>query len=163
MNVGFIVNESVGFSREFEFDQPEIQLEDDLRVENFSGNALFERTQRGLIMTARFSGRVINQCARCLDDITQPLAADFTELFAFHAKDMDESELMVPESGVIDLTPLVREYLLLDFPITPLCKPDCAGLCPVCGTNWNHAKCDCKTETIDPRLSKLKDLLEKDE
>ncbi len=61
------------------------------------------------------------------------------------------------------MKPLIREYLLISIPINSLCKTNCAGLCPVCGTNHNHEQCDCKTDSIDPRLAKLKDLLDSDE
>jgi len=66
----------------------------------------------------------------------------------------------LPEDGHIDLSPLVREYMLLDIPIKPLCSTDCKGLCPVCGENLNETQCGHTTESIDPRLAVLKSLLE---
>lgn len=160
LNVGFIVSESVGYSREFEFALPHIQLPPDLLLDNFAGTTKFERTQQGLLMVARFSGKVREQCVRCLEDLDLAISTDFTELYAFDQRKATESELVVPEDGKIDLAPLVREYLLLEMPINPLCKPDCAGLCPQCGANWNDEKCNCTPEEIDPRLAKLKDLLD---
>jgi uncharacterized protein len=160
LNVGFIVSESVGYCRVFDFALPQIQLAPDLEVKEFSGAAKFERTHRGLLLTANFSGMVHSQCVRCLDDIEQKLTTDFTELYAFSQRTMTDSELLVPDDGKIDLTPLVSEYLLLEIPHKPICKPDCAGLCPQCGANWNIETCDCKHEEIDPRLAKLKDLLD---
>ncbi len=160
LNVGFIVSESVGYSRVFEFALPHIKLGEDLLVDNFAGTAKFERTQHGLLLMARFSGKVREQCVRCLEDIDLALSTDFTELYAFDQRTTTDSELLVPEDGNIDLAPLVREYLLLDLPISPVCKPDCAGLCPQCGANWNHEHCNCTTEETDPRLAKLKDLLD---
>ena len=160
LNVGFLTTESVGFSRVFEFDLPSIKLEADLSIEAFAGTAKFERTQRGLLLNAHFSGTIINQCVRCLDEFNQKLDTDFTELFAFDHRTTTDSDLLVPDSGMIDLAPLIREYMLLDLPLKPLCKQDCAGLCPICGINLNHETCDCQVEQIDPRLSKLKDLLD---
>lgn len=160
LNVGFIVTESVGFSRTFDFELPHIQLSDDLKIEGFSGTAKFERTQRGLLLNAHFAGTCTNQCVRCLDDYQQMLVTDFTELFAFDQRTTTDSELLVPDSGIIDLAPLVREYLLLEFPLKALCKQDCAGLCPHCGINRNHETCNCQVEYIDPRMAKLKDLLD---
>jgi uncharacterized protein len=99
-------------------------------------------------------------CSRCLDATLSLIESDFTELYAFDHRTETESGLIVPEDGYIDITELAREYLLLDAPTTPLCKPDCAGLCPICGANRNEEKCSCKTDAIDPRMAKLKDLLD---
>ncbi len=77
----------------------------------------------------------------------QPLHAQFTELYAF-AKELDyeqspedEPEFILPDDGYINLLPLLREYLLLEIPIKPLCSHDCKGLCPVCGVNLNKGLC----------------------
>jgi uncharacterized protein len=95
-----------------------------------------------------------------LEPFELPLSIDFTELYAFNKRSVTDSGLLVPDDGYIDLAPLVREYLLLDFPINPVCKPDCLGLCTVCGNNLNETKCDHGDQDIDPRFAVLKDLLE---
>ena len=53
---------------------------------------------------------------------------------------------------------MVREYVLLDLPDAPLCKDDCAGICPNCGIDRNMATCDCDTSATDPRWSALEGL-----
>jgi uncharacterized protein len=58
----------------------------------------------------------------------------------------------------IDLGQLMLEQFYLSLPMKPLHSDDCKGLCPVCGTNWNRATCDCKTQWEDPRLAALKAL-----
>jgi uncharacterized protein len=63
-------------------------------------------------------------------------------MFAYKAFDFTESGLLVPEDGNIDLGPIVREYLMLEYPLKPLCKPDCQGLCTVCGENLNLGTCE---------------------
>ena len=77
---------------------------------------------------------------RCLAEFTQPLQTSFSELFAFTERSVTESELFVPEDGNVDLDPLVREYLLLEVPIRPLCRPDCKGLCIECGEDLTCAR-----------------------
>jgi uncharacterized protein len=57
----------------------------------------------------------------------------------------------------LDLEPLFREQFVLAIPYAPLCRENCAGLCPQCGVDRNSVKCDCE-EPIDPRLSALKSL-----
>ena len=61
----------------------------------------------------------------------------------------------------MDLTDALRESLLLAIPARVLCKPDCKGICPVCGADRNVTDCHCDTRSIDPRLEALKALLEK--
>ena len=83
-----------------------------------------------------------------------------TELYAFNNKSVSESGLLMPEDGHIDLQPLIREYALLEVPINPICKPDCKGLCPVCGEDLNQVDCGHKDIARESPFSALKDLLE---
>ena len=56
------------------------------------------------------------------------------------------------------LDDLVREQILLGVPSYPLCREDCAGLCPRCGQDLNRGRCECDTAPVDPRLAKLKSI-----
>ncbi len=58
----------------------------------------------------------------------------------------------------MDLSPLIREQVLLALPTRPLCQEDCRGLCPHCGINLNRSACGCRVETVDPRLEALRSL-----
>jgi uncharacterized protein len=102
----------------------------------------------------------LSECVRCLIQFDQALNSDFTELYAFSKNSVTESELILPEDGYIDLYPLVREFMLLEVPISSICRPDCLGLCQICGNNLNEEQCEHDQESIDPRLAKLKSLLE---
>ena len=75
---------------------------------------------------------------RCLTDFEQPLRTHFEELYAFDKRSITESGLLLPEDANIDLEPVIREYLLIEMPISPVCRTDCRGLCPVCGVNLNE-------------------------
>jgi len=57
----------------------------------------------------------------------------------------------------IDLSDVIREGLILTLPMKPLCRPDCKGLCPVCGCDLNSRQCSCVPQSLDPRLAVLKD------
>lgn len=161
LNIGFIIHEDVGYSRDFEFDYAELHLPPDLDLKDVAGMARFSRTPQGLLVVVNLSALTQADCVRCLDGIQQPIAIDFTELYAFNKRSVSESGLLVPDNGQIDLGPIAREYLLLDVPMNPLCKPDCLGLCPQCGNNLNQKKCSHKEDNIDPRFSKLQELLDK--
>ncbi len=135
-----------------------MRLGDDLSVHDFSGTARFSRTPQGLLLQGDFQCVTDLECVRCLDPIAQPLKWSVTEMYAFDKRNITESGLLVPEDGQIDLEPLLREYALLEIPISPLCKPDCKGLCPVCGENRNRVDCGHRIEPDSP-FSALKDLL----
>jgi len=160
LNVGFIAHEQVGYSREFLFEIPALVLED-LPLHDLVGHITVSRTPQGLLFQAHLEATTPAECVRCLEPFEQKLVADFTELYAFSPKNAGESGLLYPESGQIDVAPLVREYMWLDFPIKPLCAEDCKGLCPVCGANRNVEDCGHTVEHIDPRLEILKTLLER--
>jgi uncharacterized protein len=159
LNVGFIVAQSAGFSREFSLEVPRVVLPPDLTLTGLTGSALITRTNQGLLIQVNLRAALELECGRCLTPVIQPLHAHFTELYAFSRRYMTESGLTMPETGIIDLTPVLREYMLLEIPMSPLCRPDCKGLCPVCGNNQNEVTCQHDEEPGDPRLAALKDLL----
>ena len=67
------------------------------------------------------------------------------------------------EGEQLDLEPMVREVLVLDAPSSPLCRVDCAGLCPDCGIDRNTGSCSCNNTVADPRwgaLDQLKGILD---
>jgi uncharacterized protein len=101
------------------------------------------------------------ECVRCLTTYQQPLKINFTELYAFSQRYVTDSGLLMPETGIIDLGPVMREYAVLEIPISPLCKPECKGLCPICGNNLNESTCNHENDSGDPRLATLKSLLDK--
>lgn len=159
INVGFLVKAEPGYSRTIEFDVPHMVLAPDLTVQDLRGAASFGRTPQGLVAEVNLSGRTLTECARCLDEFELPIATEFTELYAFDERSVTESQLLLPANHQIDLAPIGREYLLLDLPITPLCRPDCKGLCPVCGANRNRENCGHEVSPIDPRFAVLKDFI----
>ncbi|HWQ83726.1 MAG TPA: DUF177 domain-containing protein [Anaerolineales bacterium] len=161
LNVGFIIHETIGYIREFPLDLPFIHLPPDLDIEQFSGVVRITRAQQGLVVQVQVQGETTAQCGRCLVDFSQQVSANFTDLYAFTPKLAAESGLVLPENGQLDLEPSIREELLLSLPINPLCRPDCKGLCPVCGDNRNEVQCEHSAEVIDPRLEILKSMISK--
>ena len=158
LNVGFIVHQTIGFSREFDFDFPKIQIQSDLFLRDLKGVVAITRTPQGLLVHVKMKAKITAECVRCLNDFDQPLDVDFSELYAFNRKSVTESGLILPEDAKIDLTPLLREFMLLEVPIKPICRPDCKGLCPVCGENLNENICNHPPTTGDSRFDVLKAL-----
>ena len=161
LNVGFIVAQSAGYNREFVIDVPRVQLPPDLTLTGLTGSALITRTNQGILLQVNLRAALELECVRCLNPVRQSLHTHFTELYAFSRRYMTDAGLLMPETGIIDLTPVLREYMLLEIPFSPLCRPDCKGLCPICGNNQNDAICQHDDESGDPRLAALKQLLDK--
>lgn len=159
LNVGFIIHEEVGYTCDFPFEFAEIKLEGDLELRDFSGALQIGRTPQGLVVLGRFAARTTLECVRCLKDFEQTLAWDVTELYAFNEKSVSESGLFVPENAQIDFESLIREYALLEVPISPICRDGCRGLCPVCGQDLNIADCGHRPHADESPFSVLKKLL----
>jgi uncharacterized protein len=110
------------------------------------------RHQDNLLIKGRALGRITGECARCLAEFHEPLAADFT-IYAERRpeggtrgldRELEADQYLSFHDGVsLDIGVEVREALLLSVPIQPLCREDCRGLCPGCGANLNQEPCTC--------------------
>ena len=120
-----------------------------LRLESVPGGAL--------LATGTVRAEWVGDCRRCLGEATGALSAEVRELFE---PGSDEEETYPLKSDEIDVEPLVRDAVLLELPLAPLCREACEGLCPVCGANRNEGDCGHKPDDRDPRwaaLDQLKD------
>lgn len=101
-------------------------------------------------------------CSCCLSMFLLRVPVAFDEVFDFQAAPATSGELAAQHfvgtvtGEALDVADLAREHVLLAFPDQPLCREDCAGLCPVCGTNRNESPCRCTIGDDDGRLAKLK-------
>ena len=138
LNVGFIIHETIGYSREFPFDFDTIFIPPDINLTSLVGLVRVTRTAQGLLVQIKMKAHLPAECVRCLTEFSQLLQIDLADLYAFTLNSVTESGLLLPETGKIDLAPIVREEMLLAIPISPLWRPDCKGLCPVCGENLNE-------------------------
>ena len=105
---------------------------------------------------------VRGECRRCLTALTTPVNLEIGALFTQDpdAVDDPDSYAVAPDATEIDVTPAVREELLLAAPRYVLCRDDCRGLCPQCGKDLNTSSCDCAPAT-DMRWQPLKALKDK--
>ena len=105
-------------------------------------------------------------CDRCLEPASCPVDGDFELVYrpledGFGDEkviDASEAEMGFYEGGGVELKDVLREYVLLSVPMQRLCRPDCKGMCPVCGTNRNLTDCGCQLESADDRWAALKSI-----
>lgn len=160
INVGFIVNQAIGYSRDFSIEIQDYSFSDGLVVRNLSFETLISRTTEGLLVQVNGQALTELECGYCLEKFWHNLSFDFVEMFTFRSHAVEDTELILPDDLQIDLAPLLTEYLNLEIPINPMCKKECRGLCPICGENRNFTTCNHGEENVDPRLSVLKTLLD---
>ena len=149
INVGFLLNQPVGTVRDLHFDLTDYQLSPDFTPLTLNGVVRINRTPQGIVALGDLHASMMATCVRCLEDFQQALHAQFTELYTYKDQPTTEAGLIVPEDGNVDFTPLVRDCLLLEVPIKSLCRPDCKGLCVVCGENLNLRTCEHQKQLVE--------------
>lgn len=132
----------------------------DLRLESVS---------EGVLVTGTASAPTAGECSRCLQPIAGEVEIDLTELFAYpdstteETTDADE----IPRVGLdrdgetVDLEQPIIDAVGLVLPFSPVCRPDCPGLCPECGIALDNAEAGHHHDNIDPRWAKLATLRER--
>lgn len=109
---------------------------------------------------------VDGECRRCLAELDLPLAIELLTVFVPEGGELTEGDEPADESlrpydpgdREVDLSGWIREELVLSAPAWPVCRPDCRGLCPVCGVDLNESTCTCVREASDPRWATLRAL-----
>jgi uncharacterized protein len=109
--------------------------------------------------------RLRQACVRCLEPFEEDLSAEYTFVLQkgrpnSFSGDEDETLIWLDDEGdQVDLGAEAKDYLLLEIPVKPLCREDCAGLCAVCGANLNQESCSCEVNSTDPRWDALRGLM----
>ena len=161
LNIGYLLKEGVGYSREITFAEPGTFVAEDVTIRHLNGSLRLTRTPQGILVQGVLHAQTTVECVRCLDPVDFSYEIQLSELFTFSKASQAETDrsCIVEEGNFIDLTPIMREEGILAVPIQVLCKPDCKGLCSQCGQNFNEENCDCERDQIDPRMEPLRALL----
>ena len=142
-----------------------------------------ESVSDGVLATANVRSLATGECTRCLDPLEIDIDENFIELYEYSedprivrkrekkmserakAKKQEEDEELDEEDEVrqmdgedIDLEGPIRDAIILNLPINPLCTPDCPGLCPECGEKWRELPEDHAHQVTDIRWAGLEGL-----
>jgi uncharacterized protein len=117
-----------------------------------------EAVEGGVVVKGNVTAPWVGECRRCLTAVVGEVVASVEEIFV---PDPEEGQTWPIEHNQLDLEPLVREAVVLELPLAPLCRPDCLGLCPTCGADLNSGPCQCVDGPADPRWAAL-DVLRRD-
>lgn len=140
-------------------------------TEPVNGSIRLTNTGTLLLIEGTVKATAVLECGRCLEDFTMPVSAKIEEEFRVeHVGDAmmvlpmeeDEEASELVKNNILDIGELVRQNLLVELPISPVCKPECLGLCPTCGKNRNMRECSCPPAEVESPFRVLADLLDKD-
>lgn len=122
---------------------------------------LLESVVEGVLASGSATATTEGECARCLDPISDSVAVEFSELFAYPDSateaTTDEDEVFRLVDDLVDLESVIRDAIVFALPQAPLCAPDCQGLCPQCGGRRAELGPNHEHETIDARWAALQD------
>ena len=119
------------------------------------------------VLDGTLSGGIQVLCDRCLESYHRELKTSFRVFLALPLPQTEEDDIELAEEDMevdfirgneIDLDEIIHEQVYLTIPMKSLCKEDCLGLCPKCGSNLNAGKCQCDKEQGHPAFLKLQNL-----
>jgi len=118
-----------------------------------------ESVVEGVLVSGTVTAPVTAECARCLGPVSDSVSVPVTELFAYPdsatEQTSEEDEVSHLVGDMLDLEPVIRDALVLDLPLSPLCREDCRGLCAGCGERLDDLPDDHTHTTTDPRWAAL--------
>jgi uncharacterized protein len=118
-----------------------------------------ESVMEGVLVSGTVQAEVVGECARCLDPFSDTVTVDVQELFVYPDSTTDatteDDEVSRLDQDLLDLEPVVRDAVVLALPMTPLCSPDCLGLCAGCGQRLDELPQDHNHDVADPRWAAL--------
>ena len=166
-NVSQLLKAPIGTIQSKFIEEHEWALDEDVElVGPVEGQVVLLRTDAGILVQGDLGVEVRLECSRCLAPLRQFVLARLEEEFCskeeagLRRQEDDEPidpALLIDEHHTLDLSDLARQQLLLAVPSHPLCRSDCAGICPQCGQELNVAPCNCVPDG-DPRWHALADL-----
>jgi uncharacterized protein len=128
-------------------------------------NGAITNTGKDFLVQAEVDCEYQVNCGRCLESFNASQKVSIQEQFVSgnlsHENDSvaEDDQVYSFKGDVIDLYDCFREQILLAFPMSYVCRPNCKGFCAICGQNLNQRSCNCKINTYNPQFEKLKDLL----
>ena len=148
------------------FDEPGLTIPDGVRAE---GEAELVSELTGEIrLRGEIEASGVAVCDRCLEPITVPLSGPFRISYEPRENEPVDDEVEISEKDAevsyyegdgLNLADVVREQVLLALPMQKLCRPECQGICPICGINRNETPCPCNAQAeVDERWAALKSL-----
>lgn len=113
-----------------------------------------------VVLRARAAFRFEGRCDRCAEPFSRDMVTEMEHVLVTSLNNEENDELVLVDRYQLPLDELVEADVLLSLPSKNLCREDCRGLCPLCGKNLNEGLCGCRSESVDPRLEVLRQLID---
>lgn len=172
LNVAQLLKSPVGSTREYDLEEMLSRIEDQPLTRPVRVHLHLTRLNDGVLARGDVDTVLETVCSRCVEPAEQPVRFHFEEEFrpsvdvntgqALEDEDEDDAEpvFAIDAQHMMDVDEVVRQGIVLETPMHPLCQPACRGLCPRCGANLNQLRCDCSPEPPNgPLADILKDLV----
>ncbi len=172
VNVSQLLRAPVGTSRSYEIRDEAPEFAEELHLLGpVEGLLKVTRTNHGVLADFAYTVPIEQECGRCLDPARTTIESQLTEEFLPtinivtgmpETLPADPDEPRVNANHELDLTETIRQDILIQQPLQPLCRPDCPGLCVSCGRELDRGTCNCDTTDATPtngELSRLGELL----
>jgi uncharacterized protein len=151
-------------------EEPEADVADYKVLGDVHFDGTVRKDEPRFILSGRLQARLEMSCGRCLEPFTLPVDTQVDLTYVPHPSVAADDEVELSQDDLttafyrdqtLDLADMVREQFYLALPMRPLCREECKGLCPQCGTNLNQGTCTCDVRWEDPRLAGLRALMKK--
>ena len=168
-NVAQLLKEPTGSTRSYQLWEEFTGVE--RIVDSARGTVDMLRTHQGVLINATLEIQDTITCGRCLGetglDSDLSIEEEFIPVLDLHTwrrQELPEEEAQgrIDANHDLDLTEFLRQYVITQRPMKPLCRPDCRGLCQICGGNLNEKQCGCRHESSDSSEGTLAQLLARD-
>lgn len=145
------------------------ETKSDIRLDNpvkITGSIYATEDEGELYLDAKLTYKYVESCGRCLTEFSPEVENDLSAKIIRNSNgqtEEDDDELIIyyeSKNSELEIEEAILATVELNRPMKPLCSEDCKGLCDVCGVDLNLEQCDCTKQDIDPRLEKLRDLLD---
>jgi uncharacterized protein len=162
---------NVGKHIHYDLKEECFEAEDVKCMEPIKGGIDFTNTGQLIVVRGSFSTKVELDCSRCLEKLTVPVNVKIEEQFpvrsiqtmmaGYQEEELEEEEEEpLFQNNIFDLSEYIRQAILVESPIRPLCDDACKGLCQTCGKNLNEGPCDCPIDIKSSPFSALADMLD---
>jgi uncharacterized protein len=169
INVAQLLKQPSGASRSYDLVADIRGLDVDIAPRSpLRGTVELLRTGQGILVMAQFRVELALICAHCLEPFTLAVSFELQENFRplvdiltgakLPTAPGEDEATLIDERHILDLSEVLRQEIILATPLYPICREDCAGICPHCGQNLNEGTCDCRESYIDPRWEALRHL-----
>ena len=166
-NVAQLLKEGVGSRRSYALDET-VEALPETGTTRVRGEITVTCIDKGIWVSGPVETNASSMCVRCLNLAEYSVHFRLDEEYLptveidsgapIKVQEVEEGAFTLDSHHTLDLTEAIRQYAIINLPMKPLCRQNCAGLCSSCGADLNNHQCDCSRST-DSRWSPLLDLL----